>query len=114
MFLSEFFGNNIKISGNDNTSELESDVFWFILDHDRLHKDYFIPIARKIQSLDSVDKSEVCKLLAPLVNKGCKEYYHQKKLQGHIGKLFPKKMREDLCEKLFNHYIDNKKKFKIK
>lgn len=112
MLLSEFFGNAIKVSRKNNSSELENNVFWFILDHDRLHKDYAIPVMRKIKTLDKVDKSEMYNTLLPMVNKGCKEYYHQKNLQGRIGKLFTKKMREELCEKLFNHYIDDKNKSK--
>lgn len=111
MYLNEFFGNNIKLPVKNNESGIVDDVFWFILDHDRLHKDYFIPIAHKFKQMgNNVDKDAICKMLVPLVNKGCKEYYYQNEMSGYIGKVFPKDVRQALCEKLFNHYEDIIKK----
>jgi hypothetical protein len=31
-------------------------------------------------------------------------------MTGRPGKLFPKEMRDDLCERLFDHYVDGIKK----
>ena len=42
-----------------------------------------------------------------MVKKGCMEYYHHKKLKGHAEKLFTKELKQDLCEKLFDHYFED-------
>ena len=51
----------------------------------------------------------------PMVNKGCKEYYHEKKLKGHLGKIFTKELRQDTCERLYDHYKEDiiKGKYKL-
>ena len=115
MLLKEFFGPAIKAGqkmlDNKQESENQSDeLFWYILDHDRLHKDYFLPLARKIKKRhdeNKLDKSVCIKEFMPMVNKGCLEFYNKKKLSGKPGKLFPKQLREDLCEKLFDHYYED-------
>ena len=35
---------------------------------------------------------------------------HIIKMTGRPGKLFPKEMRNDLCERLLDHYVDGIKK----
>jgi hypothetical protein len=54
MLLNEFFSkpNEIsKKSSEDHGEKIDNDLFWYILDHDKLHKDYFFPIAKKMQKL---------------------------------------------------------------
>lgn len=114
MILKEFFGPAIKAGkaalDKDKSSEQGDDLFWYILDHDKLHKDYFLPLAQKIKKHhqeSKFDKSKYVKEFMPMVNKGCVEYYNKKDLTGKLGKLFPKKLREELCEKLFDHYYED-------
>lgn len=115
MRLNEFFGPAIKAGSkidkeNNNEQNPHDDLFWYILDHDKLHKDYFLPLARKIkknQNEDRLDKEKCVKEFLPMVNKGCLEYYRSKKMHGKLGKLFPKELREDLCERLFDHYYED-------
>ena len=115
MLLKEFFGRAIQVGkeADKKYKEQESqndDLFWYILDHDKLHKDYLIPLARKIkkrQLENSLDKASCINEFMPMVNKGCVEYYQHKKLKGKLGKLFPKQLREDLCERLYDHYFDD-------
>lgn len=115
MLLKEFFGPAIKagnkmLDNKDKSSDQNDDLFWFILDHDKLHKDYFLPLAQKIKKShneNKFDKKSCIKEFMPMVNKGCIEYYSKKKLTGKLGKLFPKEVREDLCEKLFDHYYED-------
>lgn len=115
MLLKEFFGSAIKagnkmIDGKDRDKDQNDDLFWYILDHDKLHKDYFLPIAQKIKKQHNEnheDKTAIMKEFMPMVNKGCVEYYNKKKMAGKIGKLFPKNVREDLCEKLYDHYYED-------
>ena len=112
MLLNEFFGKAIHASKKvspkkDKDKKLHDDVFWFIVDHDKLHKDFFHPIASEISHLhnsDKLDKEKVLSSFMPMVNKGCKEFYHKNKMNGHLGELFPKDLRKELCEKLFDHY----------
>lgn len=113
MLLKEFFGPAIK-AGNKivdgKKEEQNDDLFWYILDHDRLHKDYFLPLAQKIKKQhteSTLDKAACIKEFMPMVNEGCTEYYNEKKLTGKLGKVFPKSLREELCEKLFDHYYED-------
>ena len=112
MKLIEFFSKpiDIKQSQKDEKSSsnnIEDDLFWYILDHDRLHKDYFFPIAKQIKKIKNCGPDQVLELYMPMVNKGCKEYYHSKKMEGKLGKCFPKEMREELCQRLHDHYYND-------
>jgi hypothetical protein len=51
----------------------------------------------------------------PMVEKGCMEYYKHEKMKGLPKKLFPKELREELCEKLHDHYREGllKDEYKI-
>lgn len=114
MKLLEFFGKSI----NTDTKSLErkdeknisDELFWFILDHDKIHKDYAIPLAKKIKDnhkMESLDKQSMVKEFMPMVEKGCKEFYIKRKMNGKLGKLFPKDLREELCDKLYDHFCDD-------
>jgi hypothetical protein len=46
----------------------------------------------------------------PMVIKGCREYYADKKMQGKLGKVFSKDLREEMCKRLYDHYKDDIKK----
>jgi hypothetical protein len=115
MLLKEFFGPAISaghkiLDNNKKSSEQDDDLFWYILDHDKLHKDYFIPLAQKIKNRhdkNCLDKTKCVKEFMPMVNKGCLEYYEKRKLKEKLSKLFPNKIRNDLCEKLFDHYYED-------
>lgn len=115
MLLNEFFGPAIKAGRNQDGTNKESgdhidDVFWYIIDHDRLHKDYFHPLAQKIKhdhTNNKLDRAECIKKFMPMVEKGCMEFYNTHKMNGKLGKMFTKELREDLCERLYNHYCDD-------
>lgn len=116
MILKEFF-NHQAISKKDTKSEnkvKDDDLFFYILDHDRLHKDYFFEIAEKIQNLDDCGEEQILELYMPMVNRGCKEYYSDKKMYGKLGKLFPSELREKLCHRLHDHYYEDIKANKYK
>jgi hypothetical protein len=110
MKLTEFFSKSIDShkKGEDlNTDKLSDELFWYIIDHDKLHKEYFFPIANKLKKLKECGPEMILEMFIPLVNKGCKEYYSHNKMQGKLGKLFPKDLREELCQRLYNHFKED-------
>jgi hypothetical protein len=117
MHLLEFFNvpkNNNQKNKTNQGSNLDDDLFWFILDSDKLYKNYFFPIARRLKDADNCSEETVYELFMPMVVDGCKEYYLNKKLSGKLGKKFPSEMREELCKRLYDHYSDNIKKGEYK
>jgi hypothetical protein len=119
MLLNEFFGKSVtvtnKVDKDDGNSVKLDDLFWYIIDHDKLHKDYFFPIAKKIKKLKECTPEIILELYMPMVNKGCKEYYAAKKMHGKLGKIFKKDMREEMCQRLHDHFYDdvNKDKYNL-
>jgi len=123
MLLMEFFGKAINVDKNARTnhkdSNIDDELFWFIIDHDKLHKDYFHPLSKKIydaHNSKNLDKTDLVKEFMPMVKHGCKEFYYQKKLSGHLENNFNKELVQELCEKLYNHYkedIVNDKVYKV-
>jgi hypothetical protein len=114
MLLNEFFGKPIDInkemSKDSNDKEMHDDLFWYIVDHDKLHKDYFMPLAKKMKqqsTKEQLDKEQCIKEFLPMVKKGCMEYYQHKKMKNNPDKVFPKELQKELCEKLFNHYHED-------
>ena len=116
MLLNEFFGKAIDAgkktssASTENDEKLNNELFWFILDHDKLHKDYFMPLAKKIKHQhknEDFEKEALVQEFMPMVEKGCKEYYAKNKMSGRLGKLFPKELREEMCERLYDHYCDD-------
>lgn len=111
MFLREFFGKSINInkelSKNQDDQGLGNDLFWFIIDHDRLHKDYFHPIAQKIHKAKNVDKEKMVLEFLPMVEKGCQEFYKEQGLPGHLEDNFNKEFMKEMCERLYDHYKED-------
>lgn len=113
MILKEFFGRSVNNVNNDKkeTEEFSKDeLFWSIIDDDQLHKKYFFPIARKIKKLHSknkLDRSQCVQEFMPMVNQGCLKFSKKEKIFGKPSKLFPKEMREELAQRLFDHYEDD-------
>ena len=112
MLLNEFFGRTSNIhqdpTEDQEETKIKDELYWYILDHDRLHKDYFHPIAGKLKR--SHDRAAMIQAFMPMVEKGCKEFYHHHEMEGRLGKLFPKKMREELCQQLYGHHVKGIKK----
>jgi hypothetical protein len=122
MLLKEFFGKPVdmykEMSKNREDKSIQDDLFWYIIDHDKLHKDFFHPVAVKLKKANKdgkIDKEEMCDAFMPMVEKGCKEYYSHKKLSGRLGKVFSKELRQDMCERLYDHYREDivKDKYKL-
>ena len=119
MLLKEFFSRPIEIDQNQKhrdhqDARMHDDLFWYILDHDKLHKDYFFNIADKVKKLKECPVSMVEEMFMPMVVKGCREYYADKKLEGKLGKVFSKDLREEMCQRLYDHYKEDIRKDKYK
>ena len=106
----EFFGKPIDVdktmSKNVDDKEMHDDLYWYILDHDRLHKDFFYPIAKKIKAAhktNKVNKAALVKEFMPMVNKGCMEYCKEKKMQGDIDEAVSREVRKEICQRLYDH-----------
>jgi hypothetical protein len=98
--------------------KLVDDVYWYILDHDQLHKDHFIPLAREIaekQKSKSFDHGKYVSKWMPLVNKGCMEFYKEMKMTRDPKDIFPSDMRKALCHRLADqHHKDiEKEEYKL-
>lgn len=118
MILKEFFNKPLNVktpyeSGEDKG--MADDLFWFIIDHDRLHKDYFFPIAKKLKKLKDCDDDTIYEMFMPMVIKGSKEYYNHNEMNGKLSKKFPVEMRKELCHRLYNQYKEDidKKVYKL-
>lgn len=112
MKLLEFFGRPISAqSPKEKNMELDKDdLFFYILNNDRLFKENFFPLARKIKKSHTsakFDKKACVKEFLEMVNKGCRAYYEEKKMFGKLGARFPKELREEMCERLFEHYYED-------
>lgn len=112
MLLKEFFNNQLTFNNKekDFNDKPTDDLFWFILDNDKLHKDYFFNAANKIRKSKDISDVEIKEMFMPMVIKGCKEYFLEKKLEGRLSHLFPDKMREEICKRLYEHFKEDIKK----
>jgi hypothetical protein len=123
MLLNEFFGKAVnptkELEKDHKEKNIGDDLFWYIVDHDRLHTDYLLPLAKKMKQAhdkhDTLDKESTVREFMPMVKKGCQEYYHHAKLKGHPEKIFTKDLQKDMCEKLFDHFREDviKDKYKL-
>ena len=114
MKLYEFFGNINQDKeqdphglGKEEQQELSDQMFWYILDHDELHKKHFMPTAKKIKKTHEKDNKSghhEWKLWLPMVNKGCMHFYKENHIKGDPKETFNKKFRIDLCKRLVDHF----------
>lgn len=113
MKLFEFFGRtDVKTKDLERDSRKQDldNLYYYILEHDKLHKDYFIPLAQKIKKeskLKTPNKAAQIKEFMPMVEKGCKEYYIKNKVPGKFESVFTKDIKEELCEKLYDYYYED-------
>ena len=119
MRLNEFFGKSVdvnkELSKKRNDNGNGDDLFWYIIDHDKLHKDHFHDLAKTIKNPKTQDKEYIVKEFMPMVRKGCREFYHHAKMTGRFEEKFTKEMMQDMCERLYDHYREDviKGKYKV-
>jgi hypothetical protein len=84
-------------------------VFWFIIDHDDLHKEFVLPFARDLEKQlgsPNFNRERFTKQWIPMVNKGCQLYYKKNKLKDDPAEIFNKELRKGICEKLSEKFMD--------
>ena len=114
MLLKEFFGKPIDInkemSKDRDDKNVGNDLFWYIIDHDRLHKDYFHSLAPKIykeHNSGKLNKEAIIKEFMPMVKKGCQEFFTKEKMKGRFEDNFDREIMQEMCERLFDHYRED-------
>jgi uncharacterized protein YaaW (UPF0174 family) len=119
MKLNEFFNvpidkkekndpEHVRVSAEEK-QKMADEVFWFIIDHDMLHKEYSLPFVRDMKDQlksPNFDKDKFSKMWMPMVNKGCHLYYKQNKLKKDPKELFDKELRDGLCKSLGEKFIE--------
>ena len=122
MKLYEFFGvpsyeddkkdDRDDISGATHAEEekLADEVYWYILDHDQLHKDHFVPLSREIaakQQAKKFDHGEYIAKWMPMINAGCMEFYKEAKMDRDPKDIFPLPMRKALCHRIAEQHHED-------
>jgi hypothetical protein len=114
------FDHDDKKKASEKTHEqkdqMNNDVFWHIVDHDKLHKRHFFNVARHVKEKFGDDDNHDPKLWQDLVKDGCVDFYHKHKMKGDIKELFDQDFRTELCHKLADHYhkdITDDKHYKL-
>lgn len=89
--------------------KLANDVFWYILDHDQLHKKYFFPIATEINNSikeeKDLDRKKFTECWMPMVKEGCMRFYKERRLLGNPKKIFDKEFLEHVCKRIADRHI---------
>ena len=113
MKLMEFFGSHSLDSKKEesNSSIPIDELFEFILNSDQTFKSHYFNIAETFNEKKSFSNEEIIEYFMPMVKQGCKEFYDKNKLTGKLGKVFNKDLREKLCNKLYDHYHNDLKKY---
>lgn len=124
MKLYEFFGGRATDNDTDPRDDLSGktqledekmadDLYWFILDDDDLHKEYFMPAATELSKKmkdPSFDHSMYTKKWMPMVNKGCLKFYKKSEMTEDPKDVFTLEMRKALCQRFADeHHTDIQK-----
>lgn len=120
MKLLEFFNvpndnpSRVDLQGNsqEDKAKMQDELYWYIIDNDDLHKQYVLPFVSDLKSHLSdpnfnIDRFK--KEWIPMINKGCKMYYHDKKLKSNPETMFDKDFKKSLLDKIAEKYIEDVK-----
>lgn len=92
--------------------KLEDTLYWFILDNDRLHKKYFLPLAfgyHKQKNHSNFDRNQFAKKCIPMVIDGCKEYCKVLKTDTAPEEMLDKELFRSLAHRLVDQIIEDVK-----
>jgi hypothetical protein len=112
MKLFEFFGSTlVKQDKEEKNNGIKlDDLLSFILEDDEIFKKHFFTISENIKKSKSMSSEGVIEYFMPMVKDGCRKFYEKNNMIGKLGKVFDKELRENLCQKLYDHYHEDIKK----
>ena len=90
--------------------KMADDLYWFMLDHDKLHKECFLPVARELSEkikTKTLDRKEDAKKFMPMINRACMEFYKQYQMTEDPKDVFTKEMRRGLCKRLADQSFED-------
>lgn len=92
--------------------KLEDTLYWFILDNDRLHKQYFLPLAfdyYKQKDRSNFDRDRFAEKCIPMVIDGCKEYCKNLKTDTAPEEMSNKDLFRSLAQRMVDQIINDAK-----
>jgi hypothetical protein len=92
----------------EDKEKMSDELFWFIIDHDSLHKEFVLPFVKDMKDQvtnPNFDKGRFTKGWMPMVRKGCSLFYKKKKLKDDPKDLFDDKVKEEICRKLCDKFV---------
>lgn len=107
-----------KHTSDETREKLANDVYWYILDHDDLHKKHFLPIAREMaqqyNATKKLNRDEYTECWMPMVREGCMDFHKEHKMKGHPSKIFNSDFCKEMCHRLAERYIADIRKSEYK
>lgn len=92
--------------------KLEDNIYYFILDDDRIHKEHFLPLAvnyYRQKDRGDFDKKLFAKKCLPMVNDGCRAYCRSLKSEEIPDKLLNKDLFRSLAHRIVDQIINDVK-----
>ena len=92
----------------EEKQKMADEVFWFIVDHDDLHKEYVMPFVQDMKAQvtsPNFNRDRFTKMWAPMVAKGCQLFHKKHKLKKDPKDLFDKEMKDGLYKALTDRFI---------
>jgi len=87
--------------------KLTTTLYEFIIDDDQLHKEFFIPLALKINAHGkNLNRETLPSKFMPMINRGCTLFYDIHQLKGSEDKILTKRIREAVCQRIAEQSVD--------
>jgi DNA-binding transcriptional regulator YhcF (GntR family) len=97
-----------KAKSQEEKQKMADEVFWFILDHDALHKEHVIPSVRELagQTMNpDFNRSKFAKQWIPMVSKGCTMFHKKNKMTQDPRDVFDDEFKDSLCKRFAEKFI---------
>lgn len=101
---------DVQGKSQEDKNKIQDDLYWFIIDNDDLHKQFVLPFVSDLKahlSQPDFNVNRFKKNWVPMINKGCRMYYNDKKLKSNPDSLFTKELKKNLLDKITDKYIDD-------
>lgn len=98
-----------KSKSDEEKSKMADEVFWYIIDNDKLHKEYVLPFLYEIKALvnsPNFNRDRFTKKWMPMVEKGCRMFYKHHKLSDNPEDIFDDDLKQETCQKLCDKFLE--------